>query len=253
MFDPNSTFLFILAGFVIVFVIAQSVFFLVRAWRRGRALGMDMKQIRKTILSTAVFTFAPAVSILLAVFTFAPAVSILLGVITLSKFLGLPLPWLRLSVIGAITYELPAATTTANALGITALSETITDPQVYTAIAWVMTLGIFPGLIWVPLFIKKIQGGLMKIKNKDSKWGDILMTALFLGMISAFLGMVFADIRSGLAGWIPIFVLLFSALVMGICGLLVKKCGMKWLENYALPISMLCAMAFAVVITPLIV
>ena len=238
MFDPNSTFLFILAGLVIVFVIAQSVFFLVRAYRRGKTLGMDMKQIRKTIISTAVFTFAPAVSILL-------------GVITLSKFLGLPLPWLRLSVIGAITYELPAATTTANALGITALSETITNPEVYTAIAWVMTLGIFPGLIWVPLFIKKIQGGLMKIKNKDSKWGDILMTALFLGMISAFLGMVFADIRS--AGWIPIFVLLFSAFVMGICGILVKVCRMKWLENYALPVSMLCAMAFAVVITPMIV
>ena len=56
MFDPNSTFLFILAGLVILFVIAQSVFFLVRAYRRGKALGMDMKQIRKTILSTAVFT-----------------------------------------------------------------------------------------------------------------------------------------------------------------------------------------------------
>ena len=27
MFDPNSTFLFILAGLVIIFVIAQSVFF----------------------------------------------------------------------------------------------------------------------------------------------------------------------------------------------------------------------------------
>lgn len=239
MFDSNSSFLFILAGLVILFVIAQSVFFLVRAWRRGKSLGMDMKQIRRMMVSTAVFTFAPAVSILL-------------GVITLSKFLGLPLPWLRLSVIGAITYELPAATTTANALGVTALSETITDPNVYTAIAWVMTLGIFPGLIWVPLFIRKIQGGLMKIKNKDSKWGDILMTALFLGMISAFLGMVFADIREGLPGWIPIFVLLFSAFVMGICGILVKKCGMKWLENYALPISMLAAMAFAVWITPVI-
>lgn len=239
MFDPNSVFLFVLAGAVILFVIAQSVFFLVRAYRRGRELHMDMGQIRKTMISTAIFTFAPAVSILL-------------GVITLSKFLGLPLPWLRLSVIGAITYELPAATTTANALGIRELSETISQPEVYTAIAWVMTLGIFPGLIWVPLFIKKIQKGLLKIKKKDSRWGDILMTALFLGMISAFLGMVFADIRSGLRGWIPIFVLLFSALVMGICGILVKKCGMKWLENYALPISMLCAMAFAVVITPLI-
>lgn len=237
-FNPSSTFLFLMAGMIILFVICQSVFFLVRAYRRGIALGMDTKQLQKTMISTAVFTFAPAVSILL-------------GVITLSKFLGLPLPWLRLSVIGAITYEMPAATSTANALQIS-LSDTITDPKVYTAIAWVMTLGIFPGLIWVPLFIKKIQGGLMKIKNKDNKWGDILMSALFLGMISAFLGMVFADIRSGLKGWIPIFVLLFSALIMGICGLLIKKCNMKWLENYALPVSMLGAMIFAALITPLI-
>lgn len=237
-FHPNASILFILAGAIIVFVIAQSLFFLIRAYRRGKELGIDTAQMRRTMISTAIFTIAPAVSILL-------------GVITLSKFLGLPLPWLRLSVIGAITYELPAATSTANALGIS-LSETITDPQVYTAIAWVMTLGIFPGLLWVPLFIKKIQGGLMKIKNKDGKWGDILMTAMFLGMISAFLGMVFADIRSGLKGWIPIFVLLFSALLMGICGILIKKCNMKWLENYALPISMLGAMVFAVVITSMI-
>lgn len=237
-FHPNSTILFIMAGAVIVFVIAQSLFFLIRSYRRGKELGIDARQMRRTISSTAVFTIAPAVSILI-------------GVITLSKFLGLPLPWLRLSVIGAITYELPAATSTANALGIS-LSETVTDPKVYSAIAWVMTLGIFPGLIWVPLFIKKIQGGLMKIKSKDSKWGDILMTAMFLGMISAFLGMVFSDIRSGLAGWIPIFVLLFSAALMGICGLLIKKCNMKWLENYALPISMLGAMIFAAVITPII-
>lgn len=237
-FNPNSSLLFVLAGAIIVFVIAQSLFFMIRAYRRGKELGMDVSQMRKTMISTAVFTVAPAVSILL-------------GVITLSKFLGLPLPWLRLSVIGAITYELPAATSTANALGIS-LSETVMDPTVYTAIAWVMTLGIFPGLLWVPLFIKKIQGGLMKIKNKDGKWGDILMTAMFLGMISAFLGMVFSDIRSGLKGWIPIFVLLFSALLMGVCGILIKKCNMKWLENYALPISMLGAMVFAAIITPVI-
>jgi hypothetical protein len=49
------------------------------------------------------------------------------------------------------------------------------------------------------------------------------------------------------------FVLLFSALLMGICGLLIKKCNMNWLQNYALPISMLGAMAFAAVITPMIV
>lgn len=238
-FNPNSLILFLLAGAVIVFVIAQSLFFLIRSWKRGKELGMDVSKMKKTIISSAVFTIAPAVSILL-------------GIITLSKFLGLPLPWLRLSVIGAITYELPAATSTANALGVS-LSETVTDPKVYTAICWVMTLGIFPGLIWVPLFIKKIQGGLMKMKGKDEKWGTILMDGLFLGMISAFMGMVFANIRSGLAGWIPIFVLLFSALLMAIVGgLLVKKCGIKWLQDYAIPISLLGGMAFAAVITPLI-
>ncbi|MDF2945214.1 MAG: hypothetical protein K0S01_4072 [Herbinix sp.] len=238
-FNPNSAFLYAVAVIVIVFVIAQSLFFLIRAYRRAKVIGMDMKQVKKTMISTTIFTVAPAVSILL-------------GVVTLSKFLGLPLPWIRLSVIGAITYELPAATTTANALKVS-LSDTITDPKAYTAIAWVMTLGIMPSILLVPILLKRIQKGILSIKNKDSKWGDLFITAMFLGMISAFLGMVFANVRNGLTGWIPIFVLLFSALLMAVCGLLIKVCKINWLQNYALPISMLGAMAFAVVITPLIV
>ena len=238
-FSVNSTFLYIVAICVILFVLAQSAFFLVRAYKRGKELGMGTAKLKKTIISTCVFTIAPAISFLI-------------GIITLSKFLGIPLPWIRLSVIGAITYELPAATSTANALGIS-LSETITDPKTYSAIAWVMTLGIIPSIILPPVLMKKIQGGMIKIKNKDSKWGDIFMTSMFLGMISAFLGMVFADIRSGLSGWIPIFVLLVSAAVMGICGLLIKKCKMKWLETYALALSMVVAMIFACIMTPMIV
>ena len=238
-FSPNSTFLFIVAACVILFVIAQSMFFLIRAYRRAKELGMDMSQIKKTIVSSAIFTIAPAVSILL-------------GVITLSKFLGLPLPWIRMSVIGAITYELPAATSTATAFGIS-LSETITDQKIYSAIAWVMTLGIMPSIILVPLLLKKIQKGLLNMKNKDAKWGELFSTSLFMGMIAAFSGMVFSGVSDGLTGWIPVFVLVSSAVVMGICGLLIKKCKLAWLENYALPISMLCAMAFSMIITPLIV
>ena len=148
-FNVNSTFLYGVAAVVIVFVLAQSVFFLIRAFKRGRELGISTAKLKKTIISTAVFTLAPALSILI-------------GIITLSKFLGIPLPWIRMSVIGAITYELPAATSTANALGIS-LSETITDPKIYTAIAWVMTLGILPSLILPPILMKKIQGGMLKM------------------------------------------------------------------------------------------
>ena len=238
-FSVNSTFLYIVAGAVILFVLAQSFFFLIRAYRRGKELGMATATLRKTVVSTAVFTIAPAVSILI-------------GIITLSKFLGIPLPWIRMSVIGALTYELPAATAAANALNVTALSEMITDPKVYAAIAWVMTLGIMPSIILPPILMKKIRGGMLKLKTRDSKWSDIFMTSLFLGMISAFLGLVFADVGNGLKGFIPLFVLLVSALLMAVCGLLIKKCGMKWLETYAMAVSMVGAMVFAAVITPLI-
>jgi len=238
-FHVNHPLLYLIGGIVILMVLAQSVFFLVRAWRRGKQLGIDTAKLRKTVLSTAVFTIAPAISFLLSV-------------VTLSKFLGIPLPWIRMSVIGAITYELPAATSAANAFG-QSLSEMITDPKVYAAIAWVMTLGIIPSIILPPILMKKIRGGVVKLQSKDQKWGDIFMTSLFLGMISAFLGMVFADIRSGLSGWIPIFVLLVSAALMGVCGILIKKCGWKWLETYAMTISMLGAMIFAMIITPAIV
>ncbi len=237
-FSVNSPFLYIVAAIVIVFVLAQSVFFLVRAYRRGKQLGIATSKLNKTVVSTAVFTLAPAVSILL-------------GVVSLASFLGIPLPWIRLSVIGAVTYELPAASAAASALGVNELSQLITDPKVYAAIAWVMTLGIMPSIILPPILMKKIRGGVVKLQNKDQKWGDIFMSSLFLGMISAFLGMVFADIRTGWAGWMPIFVLLVSALLMAVCGLLIKKCGWKWLETYAMAICMLGAMAFAVGITRL--
>jgi len=42
---------------------------------------------------------------------------------------------------------------------------------------------------------------------------------------------------------------LVSALLMGICGLLIKKGNMTWLEQYALPISMLGAMALSIPIS----
>jgi len=238
-FSPNGAFMYGIAVIIVVFVLAQSAFFLVRAWRRGKELGISTEKLKKTVISTAVFTVAPAISILI-------------GVVTLSKFLGIPLPWIRMSVIGALTYELPAATSTANALGIS-LSELITDPKVYSAIAWVMTLGIMPSIILPPILMKRIQSGVLKLRNKDSKWGDIFMTSLFLGMISAFLGMVFADVRGGLSGWLPVFVLLVSAGLMAVCGLLIRNPKLKWLETYAMAISMVGAMIFAVLIAPVLV
>ncbi len=237
-FNSNSTFLFIISALIISFVIAQSLFFLVKAWKQAKVLGIKSSTLKRIVKSSAFFTIAPAISIIL-------------GVITLSNFLGLPLPWLRLSVLGALTYELPAATSTAAALGVS-IAEDVRDPVVYSTIAWVMTLGILSGIVVITLFLKKIQASIDNIQKRDQKWGEIFLTSIFMGMISAFLGMIFSDIRSGLVGWIPVFVMIVSSLLMIISGYFIKVHKLKWLEDYALPISMLGAMALSIPITHLI-
>ena len=92
------------------------------------------------------------------------------------------------------------------------------------------------------------------MENKDKKWTDTFVNAMFIGMISAFLGFVFCDFRvifEGLTyGLVPVLVMLSSAITMAICGLLVKKFKkITWLADYALPISMIVGMIVAVPLT----
>ena len=126
------------------------------------------------------------------------------------------------------------------------------SPRLVLPIAAFVMLGIIPGTVLVPTVGKKIENGVMRIRQKDEKWGSLFMTALFLGMISAFLGMVFATVSEGLRGWIPCFVMIASALIMCVCAVFVKVLKWKWMEDYALPISMLGGMALSIPITNLI-
>lgn len=238
-FSVNSPVLFVIVAIIIAAVLAQSIYFLLKAIKRAKKKNMDMSKIRKTIISAVIFTIAPSISILV-------------GVVALSKSLGIALPWLRLSVIGSITYETVAASNALEAAGVNA-GTTITDPSIYVTIVWVMTLGIAMGLVLTPFLTKRIQSGMTKIGMKDKKWGEIFNNAMFLGMISAFLGYVFCDVtnvfKGDTSGLIPIFVMLTSAVVMAICGLLATKCKIKWLTDYALPISLIVGMASAIPFT----
>ncbi len=241
-FSVNHPILFVIVGAIIALVLAQSVFFLVRAMKRAKALGIASSTVKKTISSAAIFTVAPAIAVLV-------------GVVALSKSLGIALPWLRLSVIGSITYETVAAGNALEAAGQSA-GTTIVDPSVFISVSWVMTIGIAAGLVFVPFVTKKLQSGLSKIGMKDKKWGEIFNNAMFLGMISAFLGYVFCDVgllvKGDTSGLIPVCVMAVSAVVMAICGLIATKAKIRWLTDYALPMSLVVGMASAIPFTALL-
>lgn len=242
-FYVNHPLLYVLAGIIVLVVLAQSVFFLVKALRRAKAIGMERTKLVKTIRTAAVFTIAPAVAIVISV-------------IALSKSLGLPLPWLRLSVVGSLSYETIAAENAVSAMGLTLGKISSLTAQQYVNISLVMTISIMVGIWLVPVIGKKLLGGMSKLENRDSKWADILNNAMFIGMIAAFLGYVFCDFSrlwapvegySPTSGLIPVCVMAASALIMVGCGLGMKK--WKWLNDYALPISLILGMAAAIPIT----
>ena len=141
-FSVNHPIIYIIVAVVIAVVLGQSIFFLVRALRRAKELGIESSTIKKTISSSAIFTIAPAVAVLM-------------GVVALSQSLGVALPWLRLSVIGSLSYETVAANNAMRPLG-QEMSEQVTDPSVYVTVLWVMTLSIALGLVLVPLFVYTI-------------------------------------------------------------------------------------------------
>ena len=255
-FHVNHPILFIIAGILVAVVLAQSVFFLIKALRRSKELGMDQAKIRKTMLSAGIFTIAPAVAIVISV-------------MVLSKTLGLPLPWLRLSVVGSMSYETVAASNALQAMG-QALGTSALNSQQFVNVLIVMTISIMLGIWLVPVIGKKLLKGMSSLSNRDAKWADTFSNALFIGMISAFLGFVFCDVSrlwtaengivtvvkdgvetqfTATSGLIPVCVMGVSALVMIICGLLMKLPKMKWLSEYALPISLIAGMAAAIPIT----
>ena len=257
-FSVNHPILFLLVGLIIAVVLGQSFYFLIKAWRRAKEKGMDMSKIKKTIVTSAVFTIAPAVSIVITV-------------LTLSQSLGVALPWLRLSVVGSLSYEAIAAANAASGMGMTLgeLAENMTA-SAFITIAIVMTVSIMVGIWLVPVIGKKLQRGLVTFEKKDKRWSEILQNSLFIGMISAFVGFVFCDIYrlwssengvfvdangnkfTSTSGLVPVFVMLASAISMCLCGVLANKTKWKWINDYALPVCMLVGMALAIPFTNLL-
>ena len=154
-FNNGSLGLYLIAGAIILFVLVQSIFFLVKAWKQGKKLGLDKSKLRNAVTSSALFTIPSALSVLATVIALAPA-------------LGLVIPWVRLSVIGNLMYETTAAEAAMEAFGHTGgIANAVTDPTVYAGIAWVMTLGICFSLVILPFVAKPLHKKILQAGKKE--------------------------------------------------------------------------------------
>ena len=247
-FTPNSPLIYGLYGAVVAFVVAMSLYYIVRSVRRAKALNMDMGKIKKVFTTSAVFSILPAIGIGI-------------GVVTLIGSIGIALPAIRLSVIGSLQYETMMADGAASAIA-GSMEEFIggnITAQDFVTIATVMTIPIVTGPIVVIFFYKKFQPKVQMLSSKTSATssgginiGDLLFQVVFIGMILGYLAMSLTSIASG-AGYVDNYynflAIVIAALCMYVFDLLINKCGQTWLDSFSTPFSMLIAMAVVAVIS----
>ena len=258
----TSTGLYLIAGAVILFVLCQSLFFLIKAYKHGKELGLDKSKLRNAITSSALFTIPSSLSILATIIALAPA-------------LGLVIPWVRLSVIGNLMYETTAAEAAMEAFGHQGgMAVAVTDPEVYGGVAWVMTLGICFSLVILPFVAKPLHKKFVAASTKteepkeakedapaDGKKkkrglggfiNDFATPAIFIGLIGAFIARAiigggkpetFGD-GAGVLSIITLVVAIVSSIVLEIVA---KKFKLTWLEPFVMPIGMIIAMIAAIV------
>jgi hypothetical protein len=254
----NSWWMYLLGIIVVLFVLGISVFFIIKAFKDAKELNMDTKMLKKVIFNSAIFTILPSIAILI-------------GIVALSGQIGIPLPWIRLSVIGALQYEGTAVQSVLN-------GNQLADPSTFITIALVMTLGIISGplfcLFGFELYDKKVLSKARtpkeeipaevvveesKPKNEKPKkdLGSLLFSAVFIALVSAFMA---DDIKVLLypkggeyvvyqpTPYVPTVVIVVTILSMWIFDILEKKCKQKWLASFSLGFSMIIGMATAAII-----
>lgn len=230
----NSWPIYLICGIVILFVLAMSVFFMLRAWKAGIAIGIESSKLRRAVASSISFTLLPSISILL-------------GVIALSGSLGVPLPWVRLSVIGALHYETSVADIAARAVGLSGLNAAEMTLTAFTTIALVMSVGIIWGMVLTVFFNKRYTSRLQSPKAKGGRgFGDTAMVAMFIGLVAAYVGSYVGTFTST-GNFIPLVVLVVSALAMAVFTWFIEKKKLAWLESFSVAGSMLIGMAAAVI------
>ena len=266
----NAGYFYGIVAVVLTFIMAMCLVFCVKSYRAGIAIGMEEKALKKVITSSMTFTLLPSISILL-------------GVIALSGTLGVPLSWLRLSVIGALQYELNVADIAAQGVGLSGLNLAELNIGAFVTIALVMTIGILGGVVCCILFLKKYMNKLQgkgkqakqaepdnfvddfvddivddiiddfspeeKAAEKQPSFGAYATTAMFVGLCAAYIGSyVGKAMPKGGADLMPLFVAGVAALCMAVFEFLIQKKNYLVLENFSLAASMLVAMAAAVLV-----
>ena len=171
------------------------------------------------------------------------------------QFLGLAIPWIRLTVIGALQYEMLAMSQAKVPAG-------GGDTAAIATAVVIMTLAILTGPIFNAIFYKKYQNKLYDLQKKNERKMDAITGAMLGGMLSGIMSAIIVGAAFGVGnpvtddagittyGEVTLITLAASVVITAICGAIMIFGKQKWMESYALPLSILGSLAIAFAFVP---
>lgn len=226
----NSSLLYILVSIAIITVLSMATIFLKKSWSRAIEIGISKDTIKKIIKSSIYFTIVPSIAIVIGLFALSPV-------------LGIPWSWLRLSVVGSVTYELMAADMATKSMGLSLVEAASGSADTFGNIMFVMTAGISAGMIVLLIFGKKILNGVNKMSSGKTEFGRISIGCFMIALLAVFIPEI---LTSG-----KIFALTFitSVIITLFQGFLIKKFNINWLKDFVFAFSLVLGMTSSILWT----
>lgn len=196
--------------------------------KRAEELGVSKQAIKDLIKGTITFSIVPSLSVVV-------------GLFTLSTALGVPWAWFRLSVLGAVGYELTAADIAATAAGFESINAVVAsgDPSVAGIIMLAMSSGIIGGCVFTVLLSEPIHSGMSGLNAKWGVNGAIVLGCLTLAMLA-----VMVPRRTFVMGAASTAVFITSAAITyAIRALSAKNPNFKWMRDFTMAFALILGMA----------
>lgn len=228
----NSSIMVLFCGLAIIVVLIQAVIFFRIGWKRALVLGFTKEELKRVVKSSAIFSIVPSLPILISYVILLPA---------LGKFF----PWLRLSVIGSAAYETMVANMAVTSFGFDSLGNADFEPEIFGALLWVVTLGVFLSSMTV-LVLKKYDSKMQSITSEGNSFGGAIPNIMFLGMMATLSAPYLTDVTN-----IPsILTIASSAAAM----ITMNKIGEKHktVKEFAFSSSMIVGMTTACIVSAII-
>jgi hypothetical protein len=229
----NDNLLYLLATIIIGYVFFQNIIFMRKGWQEALRLGVPRQTLINTIKTSISISILPSIPIVLSVFILVP-------------LLGIPTPWVRLTVIGSAPFEMMAADMGAQAVGAAGLGGPGFDASAFAAAMWLMTIGGSLPLLLCVLFNKSISTTYEKFKKRDAAWMPVLSGAALMALIAT---LMVDYLDKGLISALTVMSSFIFALLVSI---LSSKKAFAWLKVFTLAFSIIFGMVAASFFTVLL-